>query len=381
MDNAFKKSKLFYDMLQDKKSKEVFLARLMVDFEPSAENISGLAALEVVPPYGHRFFLNEIDLIIIQELDSTVREIIDHQQNGKKLVIYGAKVWGRKLATRVYDYGSDFYGFVDRNYHLYPNGMYQKEVYSPEWLIENADDVYVVIAASNVYGSYDSIESFLKTNNFPESHIISSLKRLNHAVSYGNPCQEYFEFMSLYPEGTAYLDCGGYDGYTSIEFARYCKYNYSKIIMFEPDPDNVVLCQQSQRFNKLHDFILVQAGCSDEDGEILFESGLQGMSRFATVNDISETVEKIKTVKIDSVVKNDKVGFIKMDIEGAEMLALKGASETIKRDKPLLAICVYHKPGDTLEIMDYLYELVPEYRFWLRHYAEDASETVLYASI
>jgi FkbM family methyltransferase len=268
---------------------------------------------------------------------------------------------------------------VDRDYALYSEGVFEKKVYSPEWLIENSDDVYIVIAASNVYRSFDSISAFLKENCFPEDHIISSMPKLNHAIAQGKLSEEYFDFMDLYQNGTAFLDCGGYDGFTSIEFAKYSKNEYSKIFMFEPDSRNVILCEQAKRFNKLHDLEIIEAGCSDENGEILFEAGLNGMSHFA--NSKSKYTEKIKTVRIDDVVVNTKVGFIKMDIEGAEMRALKGAEETIKRDKPLLAICVYHKPGDAIEIMNYLNQLIPEYRFWLRPYAEDASETVLYASV
>ena len=89
---------------------------------------------------------------------------------------------------------------------------------------------------------------------------------------------------------------------------------------------------------------------------------------------------EIQTVTLDQVIDKETVGFIKMDIEGAEWGALHGAEKTILRDKPLLAICVYHIPGDTLAIMDYLAELVPEYRFWLRHYGPARTETVLYAA-
>ncbi len=92
-------------------------------------------------------------------------------------------------------------------------------------------------------------------------------------------------------------------------------------------------------------------------------------------------LEKIPVVALDDIVKDDKIGFIKMDIEGSEFDALHGASKTILRDKPLLAINVYHFPGDMLAIMEYLHELVPAYRFWLRHYLITAGDTVLYASI
>lgn len=68
-----------------------------------------------------------------------------------------------------------------------------------------------------------------------------------------------------------------------------------------------------------------------------------------------------------------------MDIEGAELNALIGASHILKRDKPLCAISVYHKAGDLLAIMEYLKNLVPEYKFAVRHYSLGLVETVLYA--
>ena len=50
------------------------------------------------------------------------------------------------------------------------------------------------------------------------------------------------------------------------------------------------------------------------------------------------------------------------------------------RDRPLLALSVYHRMGDMLAIMDYLHHLVSEYRFWLRHYSVGLADTVLYAA-
>ena len=90
----------------------------------------------------------------------------------------------------------------------------------------------------------------------------------------------------------------------------------------------------------------------------------------------------IQVVALDDVVADTIIGMIKMDIEGAEFDALHGAGNTILRDKPLLAICVYHRQGDMLAIMDFLHELVPEYRFRLRHYSiMNGNDTVLYAYI
>lgn len=68
-----------------------------------------------------------------------------------------------------------------------------------------------------------------------------------------------------------------------------------------------------------------------------------------------------------------------MDVEGSELKALQGAKNTIINNRPRLAICIYHKPIDVIEIASYILELVPEYKFYIRHYTSHMWETVLYA--
>lgn len=94
-----------------------------------------------------------------------------------------------------------------------------------------------------------------------------------------------------------------------------------------------------------------------------------------------QKIDPIRTVRLDDFVRDTTVGFMKLDIEGMEFEALKGAKDTIRRDRPFLAICVYHRRGDMTAIMDYLLGIVPEYRFWLRHHSSTTCETVLYASV
>ena len=69
-----------------------------------------------------------------------------------------------------------------------------------------------------------------------------------------------------------------------------------------------------------------------------------------------------------------------MDIEGAETRALTGAREIIRRDKPVLTVCIYHKPEDVFEIPLLIEDIIKdEYRFYVRQYRYGLSETVLYA--
>jgi hypothetical protein len=79
-------------------------------------------------------------------------------------------------------------------------------------------------------------------------------------------------------------------------------------------------------------------------------------------------------------VPDGRATFVKFDIEGAEPGALRGAAETIARNRPILAVCVYH-------VQDHLWTLPLQaaalagdgYEFHLRRYAADIFDEVLYA--
>ena len=82
---------------------------------------------------------------------------------------------------------------------------------------------------------------------------------------------------------------------------------------------------------------------------------------------------------IDNITAGDKVSFIKMDIEGAELDALKGAEQTIKKVHPKLAISAYHKFEDLLEIPQFIQVIDSSYKFYLRRHSHLVHELVLYA--
>ena len=70
---------------------------------------------------------------------------------------------------------------------------------------------------------------------------------------------------------------------------------------------------------------------------------------------------------------------IKMDVEGSELDALEGAKQTILNNKPKLAVCLYHKTKDFIDIPNLIHNLVPEYKLYVRHHSFSVNETVLYA--
>ena len=87
----------------------------------------------------------------------------------------------------------------------------------------------------------------------------------------------------------------------------------------------------------------------------------------------------IETAALDEIIFDKRPTYIKMDIEGAEQEALKGCRKIIQTYKPKLAICIYHKPEDLYEIPIMIKEINPEYKLYVRQYANAWFDTVLYA--
>jgi hypothetical protein len=90
-----------------------------------------------------------------------------------------------------------------------------------------------------------------------------------------------------------------------------------------------------------------------------------------------------QTTTIDDYVADGhvpKIDFIKMDIEGSEVNALRGAVKTIRRFRPKLAISVYHKIDDLITIPLLIKDIEPSYNLVLDHYTVHQEETVLYGT-
>ena len=86
---------------------------------------------------------------------------------------------------------------------------------------------------------------------------------------------------------------------------------------------------------------------------------------------------EIHAETIDSQIHSN-VTFIKMDIEGSESAAIKGAEQTILKYHPRLAICVYHKGGDYIDIPRQVLAIRDDYDLYIRHYTEGVTETVMF---
>ena len=187
---------------------------------------------------------------------------------------------------------------------------------------------------------------------------------------------QYFDVFE--PEEEEYvIDCGAFDGKTDEMFYRWGAGRVKKIYAFELDPFNKEKCLEFYKEKGLDSIVeFINKGTANINDTIHISDSSKGSAG----SRIGEGDIEAQVVKIDDEIKG-KVTFIKMDVEGAELDSLKGASQTIQIQKPRLAICLYHKQSDIFEIPTYLLSLVPEYKFMIRHYSSNPWETVLYAYV
>lgn len=180
-----------------------------------------------------------------------------------------------------------------------------------------------------------------------------------------------------------FVDCGAYIGDTIqqfIDIAKRKRKKFKKIIAFEPDVQNMKLLKKF--FGKRRNIILIPKGLSDKAKILFFKEDNSGRGAISKiVKDEKEATTKISVVNMDTVTECEDATWIKMDIEGAEWEALHGAENIIRRNHPKLTICIYHSNEDILRIAEYVHELVPQYRLYIRHHSRGANETVLYAVI
>jgi FkbM family methyltransferase len=140
------------------------------------------------------------------------------------------------------------------------------------------------------------------------------------------------------------VDAGAYTGDSIAIFKEHVKGSFSKIYGFEPDSKSFI--SLSNRFSGDENIVLHNSGLYSCTKDLLFSDSSDRSSKIQEFG-----VNKINVVKLDDVVaENERITFIKMNIEGAEMDALEGAKKTIINWGPKLAISAYHKASDLRNI-------------------------------
>ena len=183
--------------------------------------------------------------------------------------------------------------------------------------------------------------------------------------------------------GTVILEGGVSDGNDSVNFYNFFDDINLKIYGFEPFIKSFDISRNKS--------VLIEKGMEifpwalwDKNQPLYFNKNEFSSSTSSVIrkDDLMDDNSIVKGVTIDSFVVEhsiDSIALIKLDIEGAEMEALRGSKETITNFKPQLAISIYHKKEHLFEIPEILKEYNPDYKFKLGFYSPTFIDTVLYA--
>lgn len=334
-----------YNHLQDNESKFFFENRLLYLFTGDYKYIQRI--IEALP--------QKI------KLDQMVEVCKNHTD---KVVIYGA---GNDLSILT-DLYPDFkiQLICDSSEEKQKAGWRGIPVMSPDELIKRKNDVYVAV---NTSGFYKEIVQFLLDHGFKEERIINL-----GAITDSLYSSQYFDRDIMKPQpGEIFIDGGCFNCNTDKEFIKWCSGNYEKIYAFEPDEKNYRECLEQCVKKNIKKIELYNKGLWNCETVLSFQQNGDQGSKIGKGNEV------ISTVSIDAVVEDQPISFIKLDVEGAELEALQGARKTISRNRPRLAICIYHKPEDIVTIPEYILSLHSDYKLYIRHYQMSQCETIVYA--
>ncbi len=201
-------------------------------------------------------------------------------------------------------------------------------------------------------------------------------RRYLHAVDLGNPAMYFGTGLFDLSDAEHFVDVGAYTGDSIDELCRHVGNWYRRIDAFEPDPTNLPALRRSVAHRR--DVVVHECAVGDEPRAARLRSvdlniGAGIASHLDDSGDISVEVRRL-----DDVVPAG-VTLLKMDIEGGEASALRGAVATIQRDRPVLAIAAYHRPSDLADLPSQIRELDAGYDLYLRQHADFYWDTVLYA--
>ncbi len=183
--------------------------------------------------------------------------------------------------------------------------------------------------------------------------------------------------------GDVVIDGGGCFGDTALYFAHLVG-EQGRVKSFEFIPQNIEVFKRNLELNPNVASVveIVNNPLWDiSDKEVFYQDN--GPSSRVSLEHFEGYTGKTTTLSIDNFVnrtKLEKVDFIKMDIEGAEMNALHGAVDTIKKFRPKLAIALYHSTEDFESIPKFINELNLGYKFYLLHATIYGEETMLFAT-
>jgi FkbM family methyltransferase len=291
------------------------------------------------------------------ELLFTTREILEDELSKFKFDLY--------LILKV----------VGHNKIFYPRTNFS------DFLLINEESIFDSNLSAN-YGGFSLKKFNLTLQNKEGSHNKINVVTYIEFITLTNQWRQYFikrDNVNFIPgEGDVVIDCGACLGDTAMLFLG-CVGNKGQVHTFDPVPlHNRYIAYQLSLNPTLKDLVYINQ-LAVGDAIRKFEGAVDDVS---SITAGGLTISNFEMTTIDEYClanRIEKVDFIKMDIEGAELSALSGAARTIRNLKPKLAITAYHKDHDLWEIPTLIKKINPEYKIYFDHHLPIFWESCFYA--
>jgi len=345
-------------------------------------------------------------------LSETKKEIIRKIKLSKKnILIWGASEGGREVLEFVREQGIEPRYFVDIDKNKQGNTLDGIRIFSPSKVSNNdlvlvgnifQDEIvhylekmnieyignifYVLNRESVIKFNFSILNNHLEElidvfNLFSDQESRTVFSSYIKYILTSSPLyirrakyKQYFHPLVKPEKDDIIVDAGAFNGDAACEFLKY-EPNIKKIYSFKPDDKNFLKLVENCKDERV---VPIKMGLwSKSDEKLSFKANL-GVGSYIVKS--KDGAEKISTITLDDFFKDkDFPNLIKMDIEGADLEALKGAREIIKNKKPKIQICLYHKPTHLFKIPLLLKSINPNYNFFLGHHSGILVDLVLYA--
>lgn len=232
--------------------------------------------------------------------------------------------------------------------------VFGKNVFNRDFVnanIDNIEKAYSLMADEQSKLVFENTVNFQLTGELEPLFAMESEK------------QEVFENILKLGTNEDYVDLGAYRGDTIEEFLTYCGGSYSSITALEPDKKTF---KKLQKYTEnMQNTAIYNMGAYSCEATLMF-SGKSGRNSTLSVKEGEGT--PLEVTSVDCLLNGGRASYIKMDIEGAEFEAIKGAEKTIRKYKPKLNIAVYHRSEDIFALPNLINSINPEYKFYMRHH-------------
>ena len=165
-------------------------------------------------------------------------------------------------------------------------------------------------------------------------------------------------------------DLGAYNGDTARQLIEYSP-NLKKIYALEPDRRNFRKLSEYAEREERFEVVPFQVAAWSKAEALTFgaegnrNSGIGGSTNAVTSKCVTVEGNSLDNLLIDN---NDKIDYIKFDVEGAENEAIDGCYNTIKAHSPQLLVSVYHRSEDLFALPLKINSLFPDYKLYLRKF-------------